>query len=94
MALTKMVNGVRVPLSLQEEADVLAEWASNKAAQQAQQAIDDALNSKKDADITALGTRAEMLAEIDAMTGASPQVIAMMKKVAEIVYTNEKGTID
>lgn len=52
------------------------------------------LETKKIIDITALGTRAEMIAEIDAMVGASPQVIAMIKKLAEIHYNNEKGTID
>jgi hypothetical protein len=53
-----------------------------------------AFNAKKSADIAALGTRIELLAEIDAMVGASPQVKTMMRKLAEIQYSNEKGTID
>ncbi len=93
MALTKMVNGNRVPLSAQEEIDVLAEWAANKAAQDAQQAIDDVLKSKKDADVTALGTRAEMQAEA-ALAVSVPALRDLVLKLAEIVYSNEKGTID
>lgn len=54
----------------------------------------DALEAKKATDIDALGTRASLLQEIDTLVGISPQAKALLKKLAEIVYSNEKGTID
>lgn len=56
--------------------------------------IREAFTAKKQVDVEALGTRAELLAEIDAMVGVSPQEKVMFKKLAEIIYSNEKHTID
>lgn len=75
----------------QEELDNIAEA---NARELPQRLIRESFEAKKQIDIVALGTREELLTEIDAMVGASPQVKAMMKKLAEIVYSNENGTID
>jgi len=93
MTLTRNKNGVKVTLTAQEEANVRAEWAANKIEQDAQQAKDDALKNKKDTDIAALGTRAEMQAEA-AAANSIPALRVLVLKLAEIIYTNEKNSID
>ncbi len=75
----------------QQELDNIAEANARELPQRQKK---EALHAKKQADIAALGTRAELLAEIDKMTGASPQVKAMMKKLAEVIYSNGKGTVN
>ncbi len=52
-----------------------------------------AMKDKRQADKTALGTRSEMQAEIDGAINV-PKLKALVAKLAEIVYSNEKGTID
>lgn len=93
MALTRLVNGVRVPLTAQEETDQIAKWAANENAQQVQQAIDNAMKGKKEADVAALGTRAEMQAEA-AAANSVPALRDLVLKLAEIIYSNENSTID
>ncbi len=52
-----------------------------------------ALEIKKLADIAALGTRAELQAEV-AAASSIPALRDLVLKLAEIVYSNEKNTID
>jgi hypothetical protein len=52
-----------------------------------------ALEVKKAADIALLGTRADMQAEA-AAANSVPALRDLVLKLAEIIYSNEKGTID
>lgn len=52
-----------------------------------------AFPNKKAADIVALGTRVEMQTEA-ANANSIPELRALVLKLAEIVYSNETGTID
>ncbi len=53
----------------------------------------DALEAKKIADIASLGTREEIRAEA-ANAKSVPALRALVLKLVEIVYSNEKGTIN
>ena len=51
------------------------------------------LNAKKAIDVTALGTRVEMQTEA-ANANSVPALRTLVLKLAEIIYSNEKNTID
>ncbi len=55
--------------------------------------IRDAMNTKKSDDIAALGTRAEMRAAT-ASANSVPALRARVALLEEIIYSNEKNTID
>ena len=93
MALTKMVNGVEVQLTAQEEADTRATWAENDVKQATQTSRDNAFKSKKNADINALGSREQMQNEVASANSVSALRVLVLR-LAEIIYSNEKGTID
>lgn len=77
------------PYTPKELADIAAANARELPARQ----IKEAFNAKKQADIAALGTRAEMQAEA-AAANSIPALRDMVLKLAEIVYSSEKGIID
>jgi hypothetical protein len=91
--LTKIVSGVEVVLTAQEESDLRAEWAVNLAAQEAANAIDLEFKTKKSADIANLGSRAEMQAEA-AAANSIPALRDLVAKLAEIVYSETNKTIE
>lgn len=74
----------------QEEIDNIAEA---NARELPSRQIREALLAKKDTDIASLGTRAAMQAEA-AAANSIPALRDLVLKLAEIIYSNEKGTID
>ncbi len=90
---TKLVNGVRVTLTPAEEAARNTESKANQVATDARIARKTAMNTKKSDDIAALGTRAEMRAAT-ASANSVPALRARVARLEEIIYSNEKNTID
>ncbi len=74
----------------QQELDDIAEAIARELPQRQ---IREALAAKKEADIVSLGTRAEMQAEA-AAANSIPALRNLVLKLAEIIYSNEKNTID
>jgi len=46
------------------------------------------------AEVNALGTRAELLDELEALVGISPQVKGYLTKLTNVVYSSAKQTVD
>lgn len=59
----------------------------------AERAAQDALKDIKDAEIAALGSRAAMRAGVDDINSV-PALRSLVLRLAEIIYSNHKGTID
>ena len=78
MSLTKMVNGVAVPLTPQEEADLQAEWAAFEAGRtaRANQAYQDQFDNNKLLRALALWTAQKL--GVTAATARS-EIIAIYK---------------
>ncbi|MCP5005530.1 MAG: hypothetical protein GY941_16570 [Planctomycetes bacterium] len=70
--------------------------ASLDAAITDQSVLDDiqAMPNRRRDDIAALGTRAELIQEINDLANASPPMKAILRKLAKVIYNREKGTID
>ena len=45
-------------------------------------------------EVDALGTRAELLDELEALVGISPQVKGYLTKLTNVVYSSAKQTVD
>jgi len=92
MTLIKKVNGEEVILTVQEEAETRSRWESNRIKDDVRKAEDASFKTKRNTDITALGDRASLMAEVDAMTSI-PDIKAVVKKLAEIIYTEVNKTV-
>ncbi len=93
MALTKLVNGVRIELTSQEEAALRAQWAANKIEHDAETAEINALNTQISSEKTNLPTWLQVETAIDAAFTNNAQA-NIIKKIARPVYTYLKKTID
>ncbi len=92
MALTRLKNGIRITLSPQEEATLLAEWAANQTDQDAHQATTDALNAQVDSEKANLPTWAQVVTAIDNAFTNTAQA-SIIKKIARPVYTALKKSV-
>ncbi len=82
MALTRLKNGVRVMVSAQEEADILAEWSTNQAEQAADQAI---IDQKIQDFIDSLPSWSAVSTSIDNI-GSMADAQVILKKMARVIY--------
>ena len=74
----------------QQELDDIAEA---NARELPQRQIREAFDTKRVNDIGVLGTRSDFMAEVDAMNSV-PDIKAVVRKLAEMVYTDSVKTVD
>lgn len=93
MGLTKVVNGVRVECTPEEEVEIRADWAANKVIQDAKKAAKDAMDTQVAGEKADLPTWAQVVNAINNAFTDNAQA-NIIKKIARPVYTMLKKEVD